>query len=81
MSWTEYAEKAGQSAVSWIVAAILGGMLWLVRRVFTNQKQLELLRQELDTRDELRKRDREDLLEVKSDLKEIRSDIRAISLK
>ena len=59
---------------SLVIAAILGiasGLGWVVRRVFTNQKQVELLRQSIHDRDEQRKEDREDILEVKSDVKDL----------
>ncbi len=78
MSWTEMVDKAGQSLAGWLVVTIGGGFLWVIRRVFTNQKQIELLQKELSSREELRKRDREDLQEVKGDVKELRSDIRRI---
>jgi hypothetical protein len=78
MSLSEMAEKASQSLVGWLVVSIAGGVLWTIRRVFTNQKQIELLQKEIQSRDELRTRDREDLKEVKSDVKELRGEIRNI---
>lgn len=57
-----------ESAASWLTVAVLGGMAWLVRRVFTNQKQIEALEAHLKNRDELRQRDREDIQEVKAKL-------------
>ncbi len=56
------------------VAAIIGvatGLGWIVRRVFTNQKQVEILREALHMRDELRKEDRETVLEIKDDVKDL----------
>ena len=78
MSLSEMAEKASQSLVGWLVVTIAGGVLWTIRRVFTNQKQIELLQKEIQSRDELRTRDREDMQEVKADVKELRGDIRKL---
>ena len=36
-------EKASHSFASWAVVTVGGAVVWLVRRVFTNQKQIELL--------------------------------------
>jgi hypothetical protein len=71
-------DKASQSLAGWIVVTIGGGFLWVIRRVFTNQKQIELLQKELNTREEMRQRDREDLQEVKGDVKELRADIKGL---
>lgn len=71
-------DEVSRSAVSWAVVAIGGGFVWLIRRVFTNQKQIELLQRDLKLREETRQRDREDLQEVKSDVKELGRDIRRI---
>jgi|GEM_PF-5821145 len=70
-SWPEVAEKAAGNVVTWIVVTAAGGAVWLVRRVFTNQKQLEMMQAELRQREEMRQRDRDDLQEVKRDVKEI----------
>jgi hypothetical protein len=74
----EIFDDATSSAVSWAVVAIGGGFVWLIRRVFTNQKQIELLQRDLKLREETRQRDREDLQEVKADVKELGRDIRRI---
>ncbi|WP_412550525.1 hypothetical protein [Shimia sp. MIT910701] len=78
MNLAEIAEKASQNAVGWAVVSFLGGIVWVVRRIFTNQKQIELLQTELGAREEMRQRDRADLQEVKGDVKELRSDIRSL---
>jgi len=74
----EIFDDATSSFVSWSVVAIGGGFVWLIRRVFTNQKQIELLQRDLKLREETRQRDREDLQEVKADVKELGRDIRRI---
>lgn len=47
-----------------IVATVVGGISWLVRRVLTNEKQIALLQAEL-------KRGREDIREVRDDVKSL----------
>lgn len=71
MSVKDYLAGATENVVAWAVTATAGGVVWLIRRVFTNQKQIELLQQELKSRDDMRQRDRDDLKEVKSDVKEL----------
>lgn len=53
-----------QAVWSAVVAAVVAGITWLVRRVLTNEKQLALLQAELQ-------RGREDMREVKDDVKEL----------
>jgi hypothetical protein len=76
VSWIERAEEmaatAQTSIVSTIVATVAGAVVWLVRRVLTNQRQIELLEREIKHRDDLRTADREALTEVRDDVKEIR---------
>lgn len=72
MNWNDALQKAGESAFGWMVVAMLGGIGWLVRRVFTNQKQIEMLQQELRNREEMRERDRQDLHDVKTDVRALR---------
>lgn len=78
MTFKEMAAEASQSLIAWAVVTIGGGLLWLIRRVFTNQKQIELLQQDLKAREEMRQRDRADFMEVKSDVKEMRGEIRQL---
>lgn len=39
--------SAVNSAMTWLVVTVLGGIAYLIRRVFTNQKQIELLQADL----------------------------------
>lgn len=78
MSARDYLASATDNVVAWAVTATAGGVVWLIRRVFTNQKQIELLQQELKSRDDMRLRDREDMVEIKSDMKEMRQEIRRL---
>lgn len=55
------------------VGAVLGGVWWLIRLIFTNQQQIEMLQQEISHRDQLRREDREDMAEVKASVKRIES--------
>lgn len=43
---------------------MVGGVIWLVRRVITNEKQIALLEQALKARDD-------DLKEIKQDIKNL----------
>jgi hypothetical protein len=61
MKLADLIEKVSQNAASWLVVSLLGGIVWLVRRVFTNQQQIELLQQSLNHH-------REDLKEVKDNV-------------
>ncbi|MEX5513550.1 hypothetical protein [Pseudophaeobacter sp. 1A09344] len=75
MSFSEMAEKATQSLAGWFVVTFAGGGLWVVRRVFTNQKQIEMLQREIEMRDGRREEDRQMMLDIRSDVKELRRDI------
>jgi hypothetical protein len=72
VSWGERIDHALTSGTSYVVVSIMGGVLWVVRRVLTNQAQIEMLQREIDHRDTLRKEDRAALTEVRDDVKEIR---------
>jgi hypothetical protein len=58
-----------------IVMTLVGGIIYLVRRVFTNQAELELLKQRLELYEHYRK---EQTAEIKNQLIEIRSDIKSL---
>lgn len=59
------------SAAVWLFATIAGGIGYLIRRVFTNQKQIELLQHDLQARDKLRHEDREDMAEIRKSVQRI----------
>lgn len=72
------------NTASAIIASVIGAVTWLVRRVLTNEKQIGLLTSALEHRDTLlksdfayrdalRKEDRQDVKDLKSDVKEIKS--------
>lgn len=58
-----------------IVTGLLAGILYLVRKIHTNEKQIELLKQEIATREEYRK---DNDTQIKEQLKELRDDIKSI---
>lgn len=68
-----------EDLIIWAATAVLtsvsGGAWWLIRRIFTNQKQIEMLqadlRQQQQHRDEQRKEDRERVNEVKAGVERI----------
>ena len=82
MSWADRVDQAQGSIIAAGVAMLLSGMAWLVRRILTNQKQIELLQREIKMRDERRREDRvfieKSFDDVKSDMKEMREDIRTL---
>ena len=54
-----------------IITAIGAGILWLVRRVLTNQAEIALLRQHIEARDKVREEDREAIGEVRNSVNRI----------
>lgn len=83
MTFREAIDHGLQSAVTWIVVGLLGGIGWLVRRVFTNQKQIEALEATLKHREEQRTRDmnevRGSFKRLEASQKEMREDIKSLS--
>lgn len=71
MTAKEIIDAASGNFIAWGVVTLAGGVLYLIRRVFTNQKQIELMERSLKARDEMRERDRQDLQELKGDVKEL----------
>lgn len=82
MSWAERVEQAQGSMITAGAAMVLSGFVWLVRRILTNQRQIELLQREIQMRDERRREDREFIEksfgDVKSGMKDMREDIRTL---
>lgn len=76
VSWLDRAERMAESAstsiISTIIAAVVGAVTWLIRRVLTNHRQIELLQLEIKHRDKQRDEDRESLKAVRDDVKDIR---------
>lgn len=76
MSLFERFEQMGSSLLVAAVTSIGGGILWLVRRVLTNQRQIELLQSEIRHRDSIRQIDRAAVQEIKEDVKAMRVEIK-----
>lgn len=61
-----------------VVAALAVSIVGLVRKVYTNERQIELLQTEIKMRDEQRKAQDDS---VKEQLGELRSDIKTLMMK
>jgi hypothetical protein len=61
-----------------IVTGVAGGLIWIVRRVFTNQKQIEAMQREFEVRDDRRKDDLATVGRIEKGVDETRKDIKAI---
>ena len=57
-------------------AAVSGGIMWLIRQVFTNQKQIEELKRENSYRDKMREDDRKATQQVREEIGEVRDEVR-----
>jgi hypothetical protein len=79
MTIRESAEQAGTSLFVAAVVAVVGGISYLLRVIFTNKREIELLTAALQniatSRDEDRMAWREDVTEVKDRLKNIESSL------
>jgi hypothetical protein len=58
-----------------VVSGLIAGIIWLIRKVITNERQVELLKQEITLREETRKETEQ---EIKEHLSELRSDIKGL---
>ena len=75
---TEWLEKLSTGIALAVVGAIGGFMTWVVRRLLTNQKEIEILRSELQARDTLRQESRKAFEETQKDIRELRRDIHSL---
>lgn len=48
----ESIERVGANVTTAIVVAVGGGVMWVIRTLLTNQRQIELLQREIQHRDE-----------------------------
>ena len=78
MSLLAKLEEAGNALIVGAVSTVIGGILWLVRRVLTNQRQIELLQSEIRHRDSIRQIDRAAVQEIKEDVKAMRVEIKEL---
>ena len=75
MKFVEAINDGMSSVVSWLMVSSLAGIGWLVRRVFTNQKQIEQLQIHLENRDKDRERDREEIRGLRTKVDNIHDNI------
>ena len=82
MKLIEAVDEASRSLIGAVIAAVLGALFWLVRRVLTSAQQIDMLKAEQEenrrVRDQQRKEDREMVHEIQTDLREIRKDVRGL---
>lgn len=71
MTLWERMEAASTGLITTAVVGVASGAMWVIRRVMTNQAQIEMLQREITHRDNLRKEDREALGEVRDSVKRI----------
>lgn len=73
---TDLFNKA-EDVVIWIITATLGavatGVSWLVRRVFTNQQEIALLKADLEHRTKQRNEDRDRMTRIEGGIEAIQS--------
>lgn len=55
--------------------SIVGGGMWAVRRIFTNQQQIDVILENEKTRDVIRQQDRDAVKEIHKDVRELRTEI------
>lgn len=64
-----------EDAIFWIGSSVIGaiatGTMWLIRRVITNQKQIELLQADLSNREKQRDEDREWMAKIEAGVERI----------
>jgi len=69
--WWERLEQYISLAVTVTLGAAATSIGWLIRQVFTNQRQIELLREERRVADKLREEDRERMSKIESGVERI----------
>lgn len=66
--------------VYYLVVSAISGTIYLIRRVFTNQKQIELLRREIESREEKRTESNKvielSLCKLEDGLEEVKEEVR-----
>lgn len=72
MTVGERLEQIGTSVATYVIVSTIAATGWVIRRVLTNQKQIEMLQREIQHRDLQRTEDRALLGETRDDVKEIR---------
>ena len=58
-----------------IITVVVSSIGWAVRKILTNEKQIQLMHNEIRERDIRRQEDREIMNEIKTDLKEVKLEV------
>ncbi len=64
MGLSDQIDNALQSLTSWVVVTLGGGLMWLIRRILTNERKIALLESYIEHRDKQRDEDREMMKEI-----------------
>jgi F0F1-type ATP synthase membrane subunit b/b' len=72
---SDYMDKV----VGGLVALVVAGISWLIRRVVTNGKEIDLLKAEIAEREKRREEDRAYLREIKESFEKARQEDRVIT--
>jgi uncharacterized membrane protein (DUF106 family) len=75
VSVAERIEQFSGALTTGLAAALISFVIWIVRRVFTNQKQIEMLQREIQFRDESREEDRKLLWDTREDVRILRANL------
>jgi len=75
MTLSDLASRVSDSAIGWLVAGFLAGVVWLVRRIFTNQTQIELMRVSLKSMCRDRDRDLKDHMRAIAKIEDAQKDM------
>lgn len=73
MAWKARLEEVASSIVIGVIMASLSGAVYLIRRVFTDAKRIELLEQSQRTRDKR-------IDDLHTDVREMRRDIHGLAV-
>lgn len=73
MSLADRVEQFSGALATAAAATVISTVFWIVRRVFTNQKQIEMLQREIQFRDKTRDEDRELIREMRDDVRDLRA--------
>jgi hypothetical protein len=62
--FSEQLETAAQSLMSWVAVSLAAGFVWMVRRILTNERKIEILETYIEHRDKQREEDRDMMREI-----------------
>ena len=73
--WWDKVDSAISTIISTVIAGLISAVVWMVRIIFTNQKRIDILEQEVRLRTDARTTQDE---EVKLQLAEIKDNIKML---